>query len=399
MRKRAAPWLAVPVAGVLLLAACGDDDDDGSGATTTAAGATTTAGGATTTGGGTELSLAGICPDPLIIQTDWNPEAEHGGTYQMVGEGYEIDTNAKTVTGPLVASGGVDTGIKIEVRVGGPAIGFKQVTAQMYEDPDIFLGFVSTDESVQNSADLPTKAVMAPLEKNPQILMWGPEAFPGVTEVKDLPAGTPVVAFGPAPYLQWLVSEGVIEQSQIDGSYNASPARFVGDGGKIAQQGFASAEPYIYEHEVPEWGKPVQYQLIHDMGFEIYSQALAARPEMIEQYSECLEKFVPIAQQAAVDYVRDPAKTNALILELVEAYDTGWVYSEGVAEFSARTQAELGLVGNGPNDTLGDMEEARVQKVIDQLAPIFEAEGKPIKEGLTAADVATNEYIDEGIGL
>ena len=185
-------------------------------------------------------------------------------------------------------------------------------------------------------------AVMAPLEKNPQILMWGPDAFPDVTEVQDLPDGTPVVAFGPAAYLDWLVAEGIIDASQIDGSYNASPARFVGDGGKLAQQGFASAEPYIYENEVPEWGKPVQYQLIHDMGFEIYSQALAAKPDDVTKYSDCLEKFVPIAQQAAIDYVNDPVRTNTLILELVEAYDTDWVYSEGVAAFSAKVQAELG---------------------------------------------------------
>ena len=345
------------------------------------------------------MSLADVCPNPLIIQTDWNPEAEHGATYELVGEGYEVDADAKRVTGPLVASGGKETGIDVEIRIGGPAIGFQQVTAQMYQDPSIFLGFVSTDESVQNSAEQPTVAVMAPLEKNPQILMWGPDAFPGVTEVKDLPEGTPVVAFGPAAYLDWLVDQGIIQASQIDGSYNASPARFVGDNGKLAQQGFASAEPYIYENEVPEWGKPVQYQLIHDMGFEIYSQALAAKPDDVTKYSDCLEKFVPIAQQAAIDYVNDPAKTNTLILELVEAYDTDWVYSEGVAAFSAKVQADLGLVGNGPDDTLGNMDEARVQKIIDQLAPIYAAAGKPIKEGLTAADIATNDYIDEGIGL
>ncbi len=410
MRKRVAPWLVLPVAGALVLAACGSDSNSNSGATTaagaaTTAGATTTAGAATTAGGATttaagggDVSLAGICPDPLIIQTDWNPEAEHGATYQLVGDGYEVDANTKKVTGPLVA-GGKETGIDVEVRIGGPAIGFKQVTAQMYEDPDIFLGYVSTDESVQNSADLPTVAVMAPLQKNPQILMWGPDAFPGVKEVKDLPAGTPVVAFGPAVYLEWLTAQGIVKKEQIDGSYNASPARFVGDSGKLAQQGFASAEPYIYETEVPEWGKPVAYQLIHDMGFEVYSQALAAKPENVTKYSDCLKKFVPVAQQAAVDYVKDPAKANKLILELVEKYDTDWVYSQGVADFSAKVQADLGLVANGDDDTLGNMEEARVQKIIDQLEPIFAATPKPIKAGLTAKDIITNEYIQEGIGL
>jgi hypothetical protein len=395
LSKRA--LLAVPLAAALVLAACGDDGDDGGAADTTAAAATTTTGADTTAGGGG--SLAGICPDPLIIQTDWNPEAEHGAAYHLVGEGYEIDANTKKVTGPLVTPDGTDTGIQVEVRIGGPAIGFKQVTAQMYEDPDIFLGFVSTDESVQNSADLPTKAVLAPLEKNPQILMWGPDAFPGVEAVADLPDDTLVVTFGPAVYQDWLVAEGIISADQLDGSYNASPARFVGEEGAIAQQGFASAEPYIYENEVPQWGKPVQFQLIHDMGFEVYSQALAARPEVVEESADCLSAFVPIYQAAAVDYVNDPDETNALILELVDAYDTGWVYTQGVADFSVAQQLELGLVGNGPDDTLGNMDEARVQQIIDDLAPIFEEQGKPIKEGLTVADIATNEFVDPSIGL
>jgi hypothetical protein len=406
LSKRA--LLALPLAAALVLAACGDDDDSGGTADTTAAAttaaggsATTAAGGSATTaaGGGTATSLQGICPDTVIIQTDWNPEAEHGAAYHLVGEGYTIDKDKKTVTGPLVTPDGTDTGVDIEVRIGGPAIGFKQVTAQMYEDPDILLGFVSTDESVQNSADLPTRAVLAPLEKNPQILMWGPEAFPGVTEVKDLPDGTLVVTFGPAVYQDWLVAKGIIGQDQLDGSYNASPARFVAEKGAIAQQGFASAEPYIYENEVPEWGKPVQFQLIHDMGFEIYSQALAAKPENVEKYADCLKAFVPIYQASQVDYLANPAETNALILELVEAYDTGWVYSQGVADFSVAQQQELGLVGNGPDDTLGNMDQARVESIIADLGPIFADQGKPIKEGLTFDDIATNEFVDPSIGL
>ena len=58
----------------------------------------------------------------------------------------DVDTDKKIVTGELTASGGVDTGVKIEIRVGGPAIGFQQVTAQMYTDDSILLGYVSTDE-------------------------------------------------------------------------------------------------------------------------------------------------------------------------------------------------------------------------------------------------------------
>ncbi len=72
-------------------------------------------------------SLKGVCPNPVVVQTDWWPEPEHGGTYQLLGAGYKVDANKKRVTGPLVTQG-KDTGVQIEVRAGGPAIGFQQTS-------------------------------------------------------------------------------------------------------------------------------------------------------------------------------------------------------------------------------------------------------------------------------
>ena len=50
------------------------------------------------------------------------------------------------MTGPLVAHG-VDTGVRIEIRAGGPAIGSQQVSAQMYADRSITLGMIPLDEA------------------------------------------------------------------------------------------------------------------------------------------------------------------------------------------------------------------------------------------------------------
>ena len=68
----------------------------------------------------------------------------------------------------------------------------------------------------------------------------------------------------------------------------------------------------------------------------------------------------------AIDYIDDPEATNELIIEAVTEYDTFWTYTPGVAEYSVTTQKELGLVGNGPDETIGNMEEERIQRVIDQ---------------------------------
>ncbi|MFP5331727.1 MAG: ABC transporter substrate-binding protein, partial [Acidimicrobiia bacterium] len=345
----------------LVLAACGGDDGatDTTAApetTTTAPAETTTTAGETTetTEGEMTVSLADVCPDPIIIQTDWFPEAEHGGTYQLVGDDYTVDVENQIVSGSLVA-GGVDTGIDVQVRTGGPAIGFQPVSTQMYTEPEIHFGFISTDEAAAFADDAPTIAVVSPLEKNPQIIMWDPETYPEVETIADLgELGVTINVFAGGTFGDVLVAQGILSADQIDPSYDGSPARFIAEGGAIAQQGFASAEPYNYEFVFEDWGKPVAFQLIHDAGFQVYSQALSIRAGDLETLRPCLEQLVPIMQQAAVDYANDPARVNAMIIDAVEQYDSFWVYDEGVAQYSIDTQVALGLVGNGPDGTIGN---------------------------------------------
>ncbi|MFM9123287.1 MAG: ABC transporter substrate-binding protein, partial [Actinomycetota bacterium] len=166
---------------MVALAACGGSDDD------TATEETTAETTAPAEEAAEAVSLAGVCPDTVTFQTDWNPESEHGFLYNLVGEGYEVDAAGVRVTGPLVSKG-ADTGVKIQVRAGGPAVGFSSPTSLMYQDPDIFLGFVSTDGAIQDSGEFPTMTVVAPFNINPQIIMWDPATYPNVKSIADLKA-------------------------------------------------------------------------------------------------------------------------------------------------------------------------------------------------------------------
>jgi hypothetical protein len=421
MNKRTNRTLAVLAAGSLLAVACSDDEgaDDTSPATgdtspatgdtsatsaTSDTTATTATGGtadttATTAGSGSTASaagidLSGVCPDPLVIQTDWFPESEHGALYEMVGDEYEVDTDAKRVTGPLVA-GGQDTGIAVEVRTGGPAIGFNPVASTLYTDDSIHIGYANTESQVLQT-DTPLVSVLAPLEINPQIIMWDPETYPDVETLADLgEENVTINVFSGGVFSEVFVADGTWSADQVDPSYEGVPARFVAEGGNIAQQGFASAEPYNYEEVFEEWGKPVEYQLLHEAGFEVYSQTLGVRRGDLESLGPCLEQVVPVIQQAAIDYINEPDRTNGIVIDIVEQFDDVWVYDEGVANFSVETQKELGLVGNGPDDTLGNMDEARIQGVIDQMR---EAD-MDVPADLEASDLFTNEFIDTSIGL
>ena len=339
--------------------------------------------------------LSGVCPSPLIIQTDWFPESEHGAMYQMVGADYSIDAGNQITAGSLMA-GAADTGIDIEIRAGGPAIGFASGSAQMYIDPEIHLAYISTDESVILGGDTPTISVVAPLEKNPQIIQWDPETYPDVSSIADIgEKGIVVNVFAGGTFIDVFVNEGVLSADQIDPSYNGSPTRFIAEEGAIAQQGFASESPYSYETAYEEWAKPIAFELIHDAGLRLYSQTLAVRKDNLEAMRPCLERFVPIVQQSVVDFAADPDRANAIIIDAVETIDSFWEYSPGLADFSVQTQKDLGLIGNGPDGTVGNMDEDRINEVIDKIT----AAGFDVAPGLRFEDIATNEFIDESIGF
>ena len=385
---RSTTAIGMVVAATIALAGCASAAPTSSAAPTAAAGS---------------VNLSGVCPATVTIQTDWNPEADHGHLYQLLGPNPVINADNKSVSGDLFAKG-KSTGVKVEIRSGGPAIGFSSVSSQLYKDKNITLGYVSTDEAVQVSATLPTTAVFAENDISPQMIMWDPASYPKVTTIKQL--GTALKAdsgvvryFQSAAYMAYLQGSGILPAAQTDGSYDGAPAKFVTAKGKDGQQGFATAEPYIYQHEISAWGKPLNFQLIHDTGYPIYPEAISVRSAELAKLSPCLKKLVPVLQQADVDYISKPATTNKLVVDLVTAYNNGWVYSAKVADFGVSQMKKLKIASNGSNAYVGDMEEARVQKVIDIDTPLFTATGSTPKSGLKATDLFTNEFLDTSIGF
>jgi hypothetical protein len=391
-RGRLVAATAATAAVALVAAACG-------GSTTGTTTPTASSAPAGATSAQYDLKAAG-CPATIVLQTDWNPESEHGGQYELLGPNPTIDTGKKTITSELVAHGGVDTGVKLQIRAGGPAIGYQTVTSQLYADDSITIGYLGTDEQIANSKDHPTVAVLAGLEKSPQIIQWSPAKHPDWKTIADVgKTNTKVLYFQGAAYMDYLTGKGILKSSQIDGSYDGTPTNFVASGGEYAVQGFATSEPYTWSHEVRSWDQPLKYQLVADTGFNFYQQAIGVRADKLSTLKPCLTKLVPIMQQAIVDFVANPAPTNSLIVNLVNKYNNGWTYSAGVASYAVSTMKSLGIIGDGTTPTLGDFDTARVQQLINILTPIYAAKNKPTKAGLVPSDLVDNEFLNTSITL
>ena len=339
--------------------------------------------------------LADVCPSPLVVQTDWFPESEHGALYELIGEGYEIDKNNGIIVGPMVL-GGTDLGIDWEVRAGGPFLGASSVSEHMALDDSIHLGYASTDQQVNHWDVTQLVSVVAPLEKNPQMVMWDLDTYPDVTGIRDIgERGIIVQVFGGGTFPDVFIAQGIWDEDKVDKSYTGSPARFITDG-DIAQQGFASAEPYQYEFVHTDYGKAVGFELLHDAGFEIYSQTIGVRNGQIEEMRPCLERLVPIIQQASVNFDASPERANAVIVDTVTTYDTWWTYSPELAAFSVQAQRDYGLVGDGSDNIAANMEGSRYEKTLNDMR---DAGMEGIDPDLTYDQLFTNEFIDPNISF
>ena len=342
---------------------------------------------------GNPLDLADVCASPVVVQTDWYPQAEHGGVYELLGDDYTVDAQNGSTTGSLVFQG-TDTGVDLEIRAGGPFIESPVVT-ELFLDDAITFGFVGSDVALSRYGEAPTLAVFNALVINPQVILWNASKHPAVSTIAEIAKEVPAVSvFGDRPYMRYLVSQGVVASDKVDTNYKGSLMLATDD---IAHQGFATSEPFRYAN-LESGAIDTAYQLVHDAGWTSYPQNLAINKLRLEALRPCLAKLVPMMQQAQIDFVTSPDRTVATILDVVTQLDTTWSQSAELANYAVATMKQLGIVGNGDTPTFGDFESPRLDDFITRAVPILREQGLAIPE-LAARDIATNEFLNPDISL
>lgn len=385
---------ALAVSLALVAVACGGDDGGDSAPAVTDAPADADA---------SETTDEAVCPTNLVIQTDWWPEIEHGGTYQLIGAGGTSDPSLFTYSGPIdpaYAVGGIET---VEIRAGGDAIEFQPVVSVMQTDRDITLGYVNTDDVIQSSATVRVTGVAATLEINPQYLQWDPAQLDiDPADPASLGAsGARILHFPGTTYMDWLIGKGYVDASQSDPNYGGAPTDWIAEGANYIQQGFVTNERYKYQNII-EWKDgapaPIDYVLIHDLGWQPYPAMYSVLTERIDELSPCLEVLVPVLQQAWVDYLDDPAPTGDVIVGITEAYNNYWTVTPDLNAAGFELFDELGIGSNGPDGTYGNFDLDRVQGLYDELLPLLDELGVEYDADITVDGMVTNRFIDPSIG-
>jgi hypothetical protein len=140
------------------------------------------------------------------------------------------------------------------------------------------------------------------------------------------------------------------------------------------------------------WEKPIDYVYVSDLGFDYYPSALSVPADKLEEVAPCLELFVPLVQQATVDYAADPAPINELLAKYNEegfgaAY---WKTPIELNEAGFKVLVDDGLLAN-EGDSVAGFDLDRVQTTIDNVKDGFDDRSNP---DVKPEDIATNEFID-----
>ena len=337
-------------------------------------------------------SLAAVCPSTIIIQHDWYPDHTHGVMFQLAGPDGEIDDSG-------YYNAEIEPGVTIQLRAGGPAVGYQPPSSLLYQDLSILLAMVSHDNSLGSSASAPVVGVVSPIFASPIGLMWPSDVY-DFDELSDIgESDATVLMFGSSAFVTWLKGTGFVREEQIDGSFDGSPSRFIVEG-DVVQQNFVTNEPYIYENVMEDWGgKPIDFMRAADFGWEAYPGvgSLSVRPEVLEAEADCLAVLVPMIQQAAVDFTNDMYPAMQTVVKIAPQMGSYMSTNPGLTDWAMDIMSETGFFRNGPDGAAGSFDLDRVTRFYDSFAPMLEASGREI--GVDSSAMVTNEFIDTTISF
>jgi hypothetical protein len=312
--------------------------------------------------------------------------------FQLAGPDGEVDDSG-------YYNAEIEPGVTIQLRAGGPAVGYQPPSSLLYQDPSILMGMVSHDNSLGSSASAPVVGVVSPIYASPIGLMWPSDVY-DFDELSDIgESDATVLMFGSSAFVTWLKGTGMVREEQIDGSFDGSPSRFIVEG-DVVQQNFVTNEPYMYENVIEDWGgRPISYLLAADFGWEAYPGvgSLSVRPEVLEEEADCLAVLVPMIQQAAVDFTNDMYPVMQTVVNIAPQMGSYMSTTPGLTDWAIARMSERGFFQNGPDGAAGSFDLDRVARFYDSFAPMLEASGREI--GIDASAMVTNQFIDSTISF
>jgi NitT/TauT family transport system substrate-binding protein len=305
-------------------------------------------------------------PDKVSFGTNWVAEAEHGGHYQALVDG----TYRKYGLDVTIVPGGPNVNNRILLPVGKLDFFMSANTLQSF------------DAVEQN---IPTLAVAAIFQKDPQVLIAHPDQ--GIEKFEDLKKLTLFISReGLASYFQWLKADFGFSEAQVK-PYTSNAQPFLADK-RSAMQGYVTSEPYAIEKRA---GFKPKVFLLADQGFNSYSTLIETRRDLVEKRPDLVQRFVNASIIGWANYLYgDNKAANALIKRQNPEM------TDELLAYSIAKMKEYGIVDSGDTATLGigAMTDARMKSFFDKMV-----RAGVIKASLPLERSYTLQFANKKVGL
>jgi NitT/TauT family transport system substrate-binding protein len=304
--------------------------------------------------------------DKVSFGTNWLAEAEHGGFYQALADGtyrhYGLDVT--------IVPGGPNVNNRLLLPVG---------KLDFYMSANSLQSF---DAVAQN---IPTLAVAAMFQKDPQVLMAHPDQ--GIDKFEDLKQLTLFVSKeGLASYFQWLKADFGFSEAKVK-PYTSNPQPFLADR-RSAMQGYVTSEPYAIEKQA---GFKPKIFLLADQGFDSYSTLVETRMDLVASKPDLVQRFVDASIIGWTRYLYgDNAAANALIKRQNPEM------TDELLNYSITKMKEYGIVDSGDAASLGigAMTAARMNSFFSKMV-----RAGVVKPSIDVGKAYTLQFVNRKVGL
>jgi len=280
----------------------------------------------------TQDAPVGPALQKVTLQLNWFPEAEHGGYYAALVEGYYREQ-----------------GLDVKILPGGPETPVIQQVARRAA----MFGIVNADNILFGRAqEAPVVAVMAPIQISPRCLIVHQSS--GIKSFDDLKnitlAMSPSAAFAhylrfklPLPGVKIVPYPGNVAQFLINKQY--------------AQQGYVFSEPFVARKQ----GGDPKVLMLSDLGFNPYTSLLFTHDDQLREDPELVRKLVAASVRGWETYLQSPDRTNQYIHKVNPEMD------RDILDYGAETLTPLVLDSTSEQKGIGTMSRSRWQTLADQL--------------------------------
>ncbi len=300
----------------------------------------------------------------LSFLTSWKAQAEHGGYYTAVANGYYAKC-----------------GDDVTIRQGGPAMDAKQLFAA--GAVDLMMAPYTDDALTLVSAGAKSRAVAAFFQKSPQVLMT--HAGNGINKMEDM-LGKPIMISAGlrATVWPWLKATYGFTDTQMR-NYTGQLAPWLVDPHAI-QQGIITNEPNLARKA----GQEPKSFLLADLGYGSYSSMVVASQALIDRNPAAVKCFVEASIDGWNAFFKDPAPA----VKLIKADDPD--NSDDSINYAIATMKSAHLVEDDDTDKLGvgTMSDARWEAHFNMLA----AAGVPPKD-MDYRNAYTLQFINKRHGM